>query len=543
MLDPGQVIAAYPAHRYTLNSVLASRAAAAGGREFLVFGESSWSYSQALASVARVASMLCARGVQAGERVAVMSLNHPSTVFTFLALARLGAVMVPINPEFRAEEARYVLGHADVTGVICSPTVLATVREALAPTQLRPWLMLNEPPPLSTVLEAEVSILDLEVQNADAAAAPAEVEPADNACVFIYTSGTTGFPKGVMHSQRNVVLAGEGFVQRMHLQPDDRLLCILPMFHINALFYSLSGALAAGAALILIARFSASRFWLDVAHHRATEVNTMAAVSTILMRRPRSEFVPGHALRKIYGAPFSAETYRVFAEEFGVPTLIEGYGMSEIPGALNNPFGGPHKVGSMGLPSRHPDPAIAFAELRVVDDAGRELPSGETGELVVRTPMLMKGYFRDPEQTAAAFRDGWFLTGDLAWRDADGYFWFVARKKDIIRRRGENISGAELDRVVESHPDVIQAAAIPVPTDLGEDEILIAATLSPGATLTEHGLADWVRERLAASKVPRYVVFVATLPQTPTHRVAKFKLRGDASLVQRAVDINARRSL
>ncbi len=545
MLEPAQVLARYPAHRWTLGSLLASRAASAGQREFLVFGERSWTYSQTLLEVDRTVAMLHARGIGTGQRVGVMSLNHPSTVFVLFALARLGAVMVPVNPEFRAEEARYVLSHAEVSGVICSPAALETVRDALAPTRLRPWLMLNELPQdgaaASHAEAAAAELFDTAVQraNADVPAAPAAAGQADAPCVFIYTSGTTGFPKGVMHSQRNVVLAGEGFVQRMYLQPEERLMCILPMFHINALFYSLSGALCAGAALILISRFSASRFWADVARFRATEVNTMAAVSSILMRRPRDEFVPGHALRKIYGAPFTAEIYRVFNEEFGVPSLIEGYGMSEIPGALNNPFLGPHKIGSMGQPSRHPDPKLRLAELRVVDDAGNELPDGQTGELVVKTPMVMRGYYRDPQQTEAAFRDGWFLTGDLAWRDSDGYFWFVARKKDIIRRRGENISGAELDRIVELHPDVVQAAAIPVPNELGDDEILVAATLKPGATLTEQGLADWVRERLAAAKVPRYVVFVDALPQTPTHRVAKFKMRADTTLQLRAMDLTA----
>jgi crotonobetaine/carnitine-CoA ligase len=160
---------------------------------------------------------------------------------------------------------------------------------------------------------------------------------------------------------------------------------------------------------------------------------------------------------------------------------------------------------------------------------------------VVKTPLVMLGYFRDPEQTRVALRDGWFLTGDLAWRDADGYFWFVARKKDIIRKRGENISGAELDRVLESHPLVLQAAAIAVPDALGEDEILIAVTLRAGATLTAQAVGQWCRERLAPIKVPRYVVFVDALPQTPTHRVAKYRLRGDDSLRARAADLEATR--
>jgi crotonobetaine/carnitine-CoA ligase len=423
-----------------------------------------------------------------------------------------------------------VFDHAQVSGVLCSPESLPVVREALAARPTAPWLMLNR------AGDESLPLFDDEI-DALHASAPLDAQTPDAPCVFIYTSGTTGFPKGVMHSQRTLILAGEGFVARMHLQPDDRLLCILPMFHINALFYSLAGALAAGATLILLPRFSASTFWLEAARTRATEANTIAAVSNILIRRPRSEFVPGHALRKIYGAPFTAETYDVFQREFGVPTLIEGYGMSEIPGALNNPFDGPHRIGSMGKPSVHPDPSVQLAQLKVVDDGGRDVPDGTVGELVVKTPLVMQGYYRDPEQTGAAFRDGWFLTGDLARRDGDGYFWFVARKKDIIRKRGENISGAELDRVVESHPQVLQAAAIPVPDALGEDEILVAVVPKPGASVTPHEVADWCRAHLAAIKVPRYVVIVDSLPLTPTHRVAKYQVRADASLRERATDL------
>lgn len=157
---------------------------------------------------------------------------------------------------------------------------------------------------------------------------------------------------------------------------------------------------------------------------------------------------------------------------------------------------------------------------------------------MVRTPIVMQGYFRDPVQTAAAFRDGWFLTGDLGYRDADGYFWFVARKKDIIRRRGENISGAELDRVIGEHPQVQEAAAIPVPSELGEDEILVAIIARPNASVSAQQIADWCRERLAPLKVPRYIAFVSSLPHTSTHRVEKFKLRKDKELRARAVDLN-----
>jgi crotonobetaine/carnitine-CoA ligase len=530
MRTPIEVVSGYPAHGGTLWSMLATRATAAPAREFIVFQGRSITYRDLAHDVQRAATMFAARGVRAGDRVGLMSLNHPATVSTFFALARLGAVMVPINPDYGIEEARYVLAHAQVSGVLCSPAVLETVRAACDTLAPAPWLMLNEPG------DARLTVFADALATATGATPPDAGTP-DSICVFIYTSGTTGFPKGVMHSQRNVLIAGEGFVERMHLQPEDRLLCILPMFHINALFYSLAGTLAAGATLILAPRFSASAFWRIVAETRATEVNTIAAVTSILTQRPRSEFVPGHGLQKVYGAPFTAETYRVFQGEFGVPHLVEGYGMSEIPGVLNNPFDGPHKIGSMGRPSRHPDPTMAFAEMKVVDDTGTELPDGETGELAVRTPIVMKGYYRDPEQTAAVFRDGWFLTGDLGYRDADNYFWFVARKKDIIRKRGENISGAELDRVIGAHPDVTEAAAIPVPDALGEDEILVAIVRKPGATVSARAIADWCAERLAAIKMPRYVAFVDALPHTPTHRVAKFKLRADAALRHNAIDL------
>ena len=222
-----------------------------------------------------------------------------------------------------------------------------------------------------------------------------------------------------------------------------------------------------------------------------------------------------------------------------MPHVIEGFGMSEIPGALNNPFDGERRVRSMGKPSTHPDPAIKLTELKVIDDDGNTVEPGTIGELAAKTPTMLQGYFRDPEQTKAAFSDGWFLTGDLAWYDQDGYYWFVARKKDIIRKRGENISGAELDRVIGNHPAVLEAAAIPVPAPLGEDDILVAVVLREGMQVTAAEIAGWCRERLAAIKVPRYVVFVETLPHTPTHRVEKFKMRQDKTLLERAADLAA----
>jgi crotonobetaine/carnitine-CoA ligase len=217
--------------------------------------------------------------------------------------------------------------------------------------------------------------------------------------------------------------------------------------------------------------------------------------------------------------------------------MIEGYGMSEAPGVLSIPWEGPHKAGSMGKPSRHPFPGLKLAEAVVFDVAGNPAPVGMVGELAVRTPMLMQGYFGEESPEAAAqFRDGWFLTGDLARQDADGFFWFVARKKDIIRRRGENISGAELDRVLSAHPGVHEAAAIAVPSELGEDDILVAVVCRPGHALAPEEIGAWCKGHLPSWKVPRYVVFLNDLPHTPTHRVAKHRLR-EMQLAMCAIDL------
>ena len=538
-LDPGtltplEVISRFAPHDNTLMSLLQSRVQALPDKELIVFQGRSYTYSDVLREALATASVLAARGIGRGARVGVISPNHPSTVFTFFALAHLGAIMVSVNADYGVAEVRYVFTHAGVRGVIAAPEALAVAQEACADMVPAPWFALNQVGTGRAPLLGEARAV-----TTGAATPPAPAGEPDLTCILVYTSGTTGFPKGVMHSQKNVVVAGEGFVQRMHLQPDERLLCVLPMFHINAIFYSLAGSIAAGATLILEPRFSASTFW-KVAHESgATEVNTIAAASGILMRRPRSEYMPGHRLRKMFGAPFDAETYRVFRDEFNMPHVIEGFGMSEIPGALNNPFAAERRVGSMGKPSLHPNPGFKLTELKIVDDDGKDVPDGSIGELAVKTPIIMRGYFNDPEQTKNAFRDGWFMSGDLAWRDADGYYWFVARKKDIIRKRGENISGAELDRIIGNHPAVLEAAAIPVPSELGEDDILTAIVVREGMQVSAQEIADWCRERLAAIKVPRYVTFVDALPHTPTHRVEKFKMRQDTSLLARAVDLAA----
>ena len=530
MKKPIDVLHRYAAHNYTLTGAFASRAAHNPQREFLLFNGKSWSWQAFGVAVERTARLLISRGIRKGDRVAVMARNCDGHVLALLALARIGAIMVPVNPEFGVAEAKYVFHHADVSAVLVASDTLAVARQAADGLATPPWFALFDE------ATADVPLLADLAESAPPVALPTDIT-ADDTVLIVYTSGTTGFPKGAMHSQRSFVTGGEAFVQRVYLQDDDRVMVVLPMFHINANFYSVAGTLAAGAGLIIVPKFSASTFWQVAANTGATEVNIIEAMGTILQNRPRSEYRADHNIRAVYGVRGSyADTFR---NEFGIPVLIGGYGMTEIPGVTCNPVEGVQKWHTMGPVGRHPDPARPWAQCRVVDDSGDDVADNVEGEMWVKTPIVMQGYFRDAEQTKAAFHDGWFKTGDVVKRDADGYYSFVTRKGDIIRRRGENIAGAELDRVIGAHPAVHESAAVAVPAELGEDDILVCVVLKSGASATAQDIAQWCRERLAPQKVPRFVRFMDELPHTPTGKVLKQKLKADTSLKSGAVDLAA----
>lgn len=350
LLSPQEVVGLYPPHNYTLSSLLESRISAVPDKPFLIYENESWTYARFGEDVLRTAAWLRTRGIGEGDRLAVFSYNHPTTVVLLFALARIGAIMVPLNPDFGVAEATYALGNAQVSGVICSPDALARTQQACGELEPQPWIVLNQPAEGATV-----PVLSNEL-NALAASGRAESTPAarsDSTCLFIYTSGTTGSPKAAMHSQGGYVITAEGFVVRMYLQPDERALCVLPLFHINALFYSVGGTLAAGATLILERRFSASSFWTTVYQTQASTTNLIGAAASILMKRSRNEYRAGHKLKKAFIAPLDERLVKTFTEEFGVVDLIECYGMTEIPGVISNPFPGPRKLGSMGMISPH----------------------------------------------------------------------------------------------------------------------------------------------------------------------------------------------
>ena len=499
-LSPLEVLRLYPAHDYTLAGFLRARVDLDPQAEAMVEGERHWSRGETFSAAERLATTLQSEGVLAGDRVVILAKNAHWHVLTLIACGLLGAVFVPVNAAFNKDELAYVLGHATPKLVLSDDPMPAALAEQDGQRIL----------PLSDRLLAS---------EARTFAPRLPSEP----LLMIYTSGTTGFPKGALHSHRSLILAGEAFVGRMHLQSDERMLLILPMFHINALFYSVAGAWAAGAVLVIEEKFSASKFWQVACAQRITQVNMIEAVVSILLARPAEEYRPDHTIRKIYGIR-QAMVARV-KERFGVEHPVGGYGMTEIPGVIATEYAAEAPAFSMGRLCAHPDPDMPWARCRIVDDHGDDVAQGETGELWVSTPVRMIGYLNDLEQTEASFSGEWFKTGDLVRQHAEGDFFFVARKKDIIRVRGENVSGAEVDRVLLSHPDVELAAAVGVPSAMGDEDIIVGLRLRDGADVDELSLRQWCSERLLAVKVPKYFDLSAELPLTPTHKVQKLQYR------------------
>jgi crotonobetaine/carnitine-CoA ligase len=367
---------------------------------------------------------------------------------------------------------------------------------------------------------------------------PADRRPEDLA-VMIPTSGTTGRSKLVMQTHLSYVMAGEGFPFWTGITAEDRLMTSLPLFHINAPAYSTLGSVAARAGLVLLPGFSARRFLDDARRFSATEFNSIGAMLEILMRQPERDDDADTPLRLCYTGPSPSEERHLEIERrFGLEVVC-GYGMSESTYGLFWARG-TRPYGSLGSARQHP--TLGHVNDVRLHDVGAD----GIGEIELRNPATMRGYFEMPEETAAVLVDGWLRSGDLATDDGDGTFTFVGRKKEVIRRRGENLSPTEVEAALEAHPDVAQAAVIGVPSELSEQDVKAflvptGALLSGGLDLDLAAVDALAVERLARFKVPRYYEVVAELPQTPTGRVAKHRLPVERTAAEVDMDQDGRR--
>ena len=330
------------------------------------------------------------------------------------------------------------------------------------------------------VLDIDDLLGDWRVGDVVGGSLPMDAGP-DDLAVLIPTSGTTGRSKLVMQTHRAYAMAGEGFPYWMELTADDRLMTSLPLFHINAPAYSVLGSLASGAGLVLLPRFSASGFLDAARRHGATEFNAIGAMLEILMRQPPRPDDADTPLRLCYTGPSPAKEWQeAFEQRFGL-RVVCGYAMSESPYGLIWAHG-TRPFGTLGSPRQHPTLGVVN-EATVVDDDGRELGPGETGELLLRNPTVTPGYWEMPEETAATVVDGWLHTGDLVTVNPGGTYTFVSRKKEVLRRRGENLSPAEVEEVIAAHPDVLEVAVVGVPSELTEEEVKAFVVAAPGRSL------------------------------------------------------------
>ena len=477
----------------------------AADRPWLLADEASFTYGQAAARVERAASGLRAAGVGAGDRVVVTAKNTPDFLLSWLALMEVGAVQVPVNPKSTAAELGGFLTQVTPRAVVSDDDLMPVVGYAVRETG---------------VGAARLDVADLVDATADGRG-PAAVEPGDVA-VMIPTSGTTGRSKLVMQTHLAYVMAGEGFPYWLRLTNEDRLMTSLPLFHINAPAYSVLGSVAARASVVLLPGFSVSTF-LDAARRfEATEFNAIGAMVEMLMRQPERPDDADTPLRLCYTGPSPDRERQLDIERrFGLEVVC-GYALSETPYGLVWPHG-TRPYGTLGAARQHPELGHVN-DARVVADDGRSVEPDGVGELELRNPAIMRGYYEMPDETAAVIADGWLRTGDLVHDNGKGTYTFVGRKKEVIRRRGENLSPAEVEAALERHPDVAEAAVVGVPSELTEEDVKAFVIPAPDRTLDAAALHAFAREQLARFKVPRYYEVVTELPHTPTGRLAKHQL-------------------
>jgi acyl-CoA synthetase (AMP-forming)/AMP-acid ligase II len=490
----------------TLPALMARAAVAFSSREFLRFGARSITFAQADQLTSRLANVLVAHGIGRGDRVAIMMGNQPGWPLSWLAILKAGAVTVPVNSSYRATDLQFVLADSGASILLTVPErleLVAGVRDA-CPALREVWTLDD---------------LDDEIAQASPTA-PSHLITRDDPANLQYTSGTTGFPKACILPHDYWMRIGWLAAGYAELRSDDVVLTAQPFSYIDPQ-WNAAMCLTAGVPLVVLPRFSASGFWPAVRDHGATVFYVLGTMPLLLFRQPPSDEDRGNRVRLVLCSGIVPDLHREFEERWGAPWR-EAYGMTETGADLMVPIGAEETVGSgaIGRP-------VPTKEVQIVDEGGRPVQDGEPGEIVVRGRPLMLGYWNQPEATADTLRDGWLHTGDLGYRDRDGWFHLVGRLKDMVRRGGENISCAEVEGVLGQHPSVLQAALVPVSDDLfGEEPKAFVRLRDP--TVAGSGMAEellgFARERLARFKVPRFIEFADEFPLTPSERIAKPEL-------------------
>jgi acyl-CoA synthetase (AMP-forming)/AMP-acid ligase II len=503
----------------TLNELLEGRVKQHPEKLALIFKESRWSYAEFQREVDRVANGFIRIGVEKGDRIAFMLPNCAEFLFAVFAVTRIGAVFVPLNPQYTAEEAEYVLQHSEASVIVTSPELLPlidAVRDKLP--NLRRVIVTGESGTATALAWKDF------LSGAAADDLKIAIDPEDLASIT-YTSGTTDRPKGVMLSQYAYAFAPRMRAQGLGWNENDRVLCVLPLFHVNALCHTCIAMLSVGGSIVLTEKFSASRFWNEVREHSVTTSSIMRTIPQILLSLPERSDDGDNPLRLVVTL-LSPEMHLRFEERFNLKA-VPSYSLTEDILSVIGPANmATEKLGSCGVPL-----APEVHTVAIHDEAGRALPPGKAGEIVKRSRTVMKGYYKNSEASAKALKNGWLYTGDLGYLDQDGYLYFVDRVKDMVRRGDENISSEEVERVLNSHPQVAESAVIAVPDPIRGEEVKAYIVLKSPATpetVPPENIWNFCKPHLSAYKVPRYLEYRGELPKTPSSKVQKNILRDES---------------
>lgn len=498
---------------FNLATMLRESASTAPDAPLLFAGDRAMSYSEIDTRSGSVAAGLLESGLQPGDKVAVQLPNLAEFVLTYFGILKAGLTMVPLNPLFTAREVEYHLTDSDSRMLITSAFSLTSAVDGAAAANVADVIVVGAEPPAGTrgfdVLLGEDS---------------GELHPtnADDTAVLLYTSGTTGRPKGAELTHFELYMNCTIAPQLFGIQSDDVFLGALPLFHVFGLSSVLNAAVRYGAAIALVPRFEPESVLDVIEKHRVTAI---AGVPTMYVALLGTD-ISGRDLSSLRaavsgGASIPGEVIRSFEEKFPGLVILEGYGLSETAStATFNISESERKVLSIGKP-------IWGVQIRISDGEGGEMPPGEAnvGEVLVRGHNVMKGYYKRPEATAEALRNGWLHTGDLGYRDEEGYFFIVDRLKDLIVRGGYNVYPREIEEVLYAHPDVVEAAVVGRPDDRLGEEVVAHVVIRSGASTGPEELTAFAKENLAAYKYPREIYLQQELPKGATGKILKRELR------------------
>ncbi|MBP1738595.1 MAG: ATP-dependent acyl-CoA ligase [Deltaproteobacteria bacterium] len=504
---------------YVLGELIEDRARRNGKRIFLRFKDRTFTYDEMNRYANRCANAFLQQGVAKGDKISIMLPNCPEFLFIWFGSAKVGAVEVPINTSYKGEFLRHLVDQSDSKVLFLDHEWLDRLKLIEDDLKKLKQVVILGGLTKEEAGDYKIPMISFE-EFFDAPETPVDIKiyPHDPQNI-IYTSGTTGLSKGALGPHKFWIVVAEQLLPLREGGRDDIFYTFLPLYHMNGQCLTTITALLAEGQMVLSDKFSASRFWEDIRKYKATQFNYLGAVIPILEKQAEKPDDIDNTVKIAFGAGCPQAVMDRFEKRFGLKCM-EGFGMTEIGIPVHTTLYD-RRPGSCGKP-------LPIYEIKLVDDEDEEVPPGVPGEIVFRPKepfTMMLEYYRMPDKTLDTFRNLWFHTGDLAKRDEDGYLYFVDRKKDSLRRRGENISSFEVERAINTHPKVLESAAVAVKAEMPEDEVKICVVLKPGEKLTPEELIAHAVERMPHFAVPRFVEFMDSLPKTPTERVQKYVLK------------------